>query len=266
MAKLNIIKIPINGKTNKYIKIMAKKQIIRLTEGDLHKIIKESVNRILNEQAFSDEELKDFLMQQHYPNRTPEEQESAFNRDFEIAQKRFGSEDDKNGLNAYEKFKRDIADSKARLELSMMDSRLGNNNVHDYKGKGAMYAMGASSYGKEGEEFARNDKGVGVYPRYDMDESVRRSLREAFSDVYQPHNFSDPNKEYCNGFVVVDGTRAVLGQYDEYEEAVEDAKEMARRNKFGTYEVYGCDKDGYALEEDYPEDNTLVYSTDEDFA
>ncbi len=28
---------------------MAKKQVIRLTEGDLHKIIKESVNRILNE-------------------------------------------------------------------------------------------------------------------------------------------------------------------------------------------------------------------------
>ena len=30
-------------------KIMSKKQLIRLTEGDLHKIIKESVNRILNE-------------------------------------------------------------------------------------------------------------------------------------------------------------------------------------------------------------------------
>ena len=28
---------------------MAKKQIIRLTEGDLHRIIKESVNRILNQ-------------------------------------------------------------------------------------------------------------------------------------------------------------------------------------------------------------------------
>ena len=166
-------------------KNMSKKQLIRITENDLRKIIKESVNRILNEQAFSYEELKDFLMQQHYPNRTPEEQESAFNRDFEIAQKRFGSEDDENGLNAYEKFKRDIADSKARLELSMMDSRFGNNNVHDYKGKGAMYAMGASSYGKEGEEFARNDKGVGVYPRYDMDESIKHSLRKAISDLVQ---------------------------------------------------------------------------------
>ena len=170
-------------------KNMAKKQLIRITENDLRKIIKESVSRILNEQAFSYEELKDFLMQQHYPNRTPEEQESAFNRDFEIAQKRFGSEDDENGLNAYEKFKRDIADSKARLELSMMDSRLGNNNVHDYKGKGAMYAMGASSYSKEGEEIARNDKGVGVYPRYDMDESIKHSLKEAISDLVKRKRF-----------------------------------------------------------------------------
>ena len=99
-------------------------------------------------------------------------------------------------------------------------------------------------------------------------ESVNKILKEnfeteAFSDIYQPHNFSDPNKDYYNGYVIVDGTRAVLGQYDNYDEAVEDANEMARQNKYGTYEVYGCDKDGYALEEDYPEDNTLVYSTDE---
>ena len=97
-------------------------------------------------------------------------------------------------------------------------------------------------------------------------ESIKNVMNEAFSDVYQPHNFSDPNKDYYNGYVIVDGTRAVLGQYDNYEEAVADAKEMARQNKYGTYEVYGCDKDGYALEEDYLEDNTLVYSTDEDFA
>ena len=169
MAKLNIIKIPINGKTNKYIKIMAKKQLIRLTEDDLHNIIKESVNRILNEQAFSDEELKDFLMQQHYPNRTPEEQESAFNRDFKIAQKRFGSEDDKNGLNAYEKFKRDIADSRKKLDMTMFRGRYGNNNIHNNEpGKAAMCALGA--YGEEGKKIGQNDSGVGEYDRYDTDE------------------------------------------------------------------------------------------------
>lgn len=190
---------------------MAKKQLIRITENDLYKIIEESVNKILNE--YTD---------------------------------------------------KDRAESRKKLDMTMFRERYGNNNIHDYKGKASMHALGA--YGKEGEEIGQNDSGVGEYDRYDMDESVKHSLKEAFSDVYQPHNFSDPNKEYYNGFVVVDGTRAVLGQYDNYEEAVEDAKKMAMQNKYGTYEVYGCDKDGYALEEDYPEDNTLVYSTDEDFA
>lgn len=95
--------------------------------------------------------------------------------------------------------------------------------------------------------------------------NLDNNINEAFSDIVQHHNFSDITKEYYNGYVIVDGTRAVLGQYDDYEEAVEDARDLARQNKYGTYEVYGCDKDGYALEEDYPEDNTLVYSTDEDF-
>lgn len=93
----------------------------------------------------------------------------------------------------------------------------------------------------------------------------KNNIKEAFSDVYQPHNFADPNKDYYEGFVIVDGTRAVLGHYDNYEEAVEDAKQLAKFNKYGTYEVYGCYKNEYALKEDYPEDNTLVYSTDENF-
>lgn len=92
------------------------------------------------------------------------------------------------------------------------------------------------------------------------------SLNEAFSDIYQPHNFEDPNKNYYNSFVVIDGTRAIIGNFDNYQDAVDFAREQAKKYKYGTFEVYGCDEDGYALEEDYPEDNTLVYSTDEDFA
>ena len=92
------------------------------------------------------------------------------------------------------------------------------------------------------------------------------NINEAFSDVYQPHNFSDINKDYYQSYVIVDGTRAVVGHSESYEEAVEDARQLAQRNKYGTFEVYGVDNDGtYALEEEYPEDNTLVYSTDEDF-
>lgn len=89
-------------------------------------------------------------------------------------------------------------------------------------------------------------------------ESVKSILMtETFGDTVQQHNY--------NAYVIVDGTRAVLGQYNNYDEAVEDANELARNNKYGTYEVYGCDNDEYVLEEDYPEDNTLVYSTDEMF-
>ena len=98
-------------------------------------------------------------------------------------------------------------------------------------------------------------------------ESVNKILKEAFSDVYQPHNFKDINDDYYSSYIIVDGTRAVVGNYDNSKEAIEDARKMASRDKYGTYEVYGCDdKNSYALEEDYPEDNTLVYSTDEDFA
>lgn len=196
--------------------IMTKKQVIRLTESDLHNIITESVQRILNE--YTDKEK---------------------------------------------------AESKKKLDMSVFRGRYGNNNIHDYKGKAAMHALGA--YGEEGEEVGQNDSGVGEYGRYDMDESIKRSLKEAISDLVQWEHFdndreTDGDNEYYQSFVIVDGTRAVVGNYDNYDEAVEDAKEMAMRNKYGTYEVYGCDEDGYALEEDYPEDNTLVYSTDEDFA
>ena len=176
---------------------MTKKQIIKLTENDLHRIIKESINRILNE----------------------------------------------------------YDESRKKFDNTSMRTRHGNNNIHDYKGKAAMNALGMN--GTENKEIAMNDNGVGEYDRYDVN--------EAFSDYYNVSHFSDPNKDYYNSFVIVDGTRAVVGQYDNYEEAVADAKEMAMKNKYGAYEVYGCDKNGYALKEDYPEDNTLVYSTDEDF-
>ena len=261
-------------------KNMAKKQLIRLTEGDLHKIIKESVNRILNEnyQDFDsfDNDLNyqsifnqacDYLM-----TKNPKTQYwKRIAQDMGFQLQTIGPNDMETMKDAIEDAMRECGDvqdeyydSRVNLDNTMFRERYGNNNTHDYKGKAAMNALGA--YGKEGEEVGQNDSGVGEYDRYDMDESVRRSLREAFSDIYQSHNFEDPNKDYYQSFVIVDSTRAVLGHYDTYQEAVDDAKEMARRYKGGTFEVYGCDEDGYALEENYPEDNTLVYSTDEDFA
>ena len=99
--------------------------------------------------------------------------------------------------------------------------------------------------------------------------TIISKLNEDFDPygIVEWNHFDNDNfdTDYYNGFVVVDSTRAVLGNFDDYNEAVEYARELASKNKYGTYEVYGCDEDGYALEEDYPEDNTLVYSTDEDF-
>lgn len=193
---------------------MSKKQLIRLAEGDLHRIIIESVNSILNE--YTD---------------------------------------------------KDRAESRKKLDMTMFRERYGNNNIHDYKGKAAMHALGA--YGKEGEEVGQNDSGVGEYDRYDMDESIRHSLREAISDLVQWEHFDndrdlDGDNEYYQSFVIVDGTGAIVGNYDNSEEAIADAKEMATSNKFGTYEVYGCDEnDTYSCDD---VDSTLIYSTDEDFA
>lgn len=102
-----------------------------------------------------------------------------------------------------------------------------------------------------------------------LHKNLTNKLKEDFDPygIVEWNHFDNDNfdTDYYNGFVVVDSTRAVLGNFDNYNEAVEYARELATKNKYGTYEVYGCDENGYALEEDYPEDNTLVYSTDEDF-
>lgn len=110
----------------------------------------------------------------------------------------------------------------------------------------------------------KGQKALGAFHK-----NLTNKLKEDFDPygIVEWNHFDNDNfdTDYYNGFVVVDSTRAVLGNFDNYNEAVEYARELASKNKYGTYEVYGCDEDGYALEEDYPEDNTLVYSTDEDF-
>lgn len=99
--------------------------------------------------------------------------------------------------------------------------------------------------------------------------TIISKLNEDFDPygIVEWNHFDNDNfdTDYYDGFVVVDLTGAVLGNFDNYDDAVEYAREKASNNKYGTYEVYGCDENGYALEKDYPEDNTLVYSTDQDF-
>lgn len=99
-----------------------------------------------------------------------------------------------------------------------------------------------------------------------IQESVNKILmNEAFSDYYNVSHFrtDDIDNDYYKSFVVLDGTRAIIGNFDNYDEAVEFANNMASQYKYGTYEVYGVDDDNtYSYDE---EDSTLVYSTDEKY-
>lgn len=99
-------------------------------------------------------------------------------------------------------------------------------------------------------------------------ESVRKHLTEAFSDIYQWKNFDndrsideDDYSTYVNGYVVMDGTGAVVANFNEgeYQEAVDYANELAINARLrASYDVYGVEEDGYSTDEN---DSTLVYST-----
>ena len=99
-------------------------------------------------------------------------------------------------------------------------------------------------------------------------ESVRKHLTEAFSDIYQWENFDndrildeDDYSTSVNGYVVMDGTGAVVANFNEgeYQEAVDYANELAINARLrASYDVYGVEEDGYSTDEN---DSTLVYST-----
>lgn len=59
-------------------------------------------------------------------------------------------------------------------------------------------------------------------------------------------------------YVLIDvGTGALLGHYQHIDDAIEEAKELSYLNRYGSYEVYGVDKDNFY------DDDTLVFSTDD---
>ena len=104
-------------------------------------------------------------------------------------------------------------------------------------------------------------------------ESVKNILKEDFYDnMYNLHDFehfnNDDNNDYYTAYVVVNnGDGAVLSNYSEndLEDAIEEARELARKYKFSTFYVCGCDdKNEYSYDPE-DEDNTIVYCTDEEF-
>jgi hypothetical protein len=79
------------------------------------------------------------------------------------------------------------------------------------------------------------------------------------------HNNSDINTEYISYVVIDNSDGALLSNYDKdsLEDAIEEVKELAKNNKYGTYYVCGVDKNdtySYDIED---ENNTIVYNSDE---
>lgn len=68
----------------------------------------------------------------------------------------------------------------------------------------------------------------------------------------------DLEPDYYDGFVVLDGTEANLGNFETSYDAIDYARELASKNKYGTYYVYGTENNEYS-------EDTLIYDTDEDF-
>lgn len=215
------------------------KNTIKLTESQFKILVKESVNKVLKEIGDTPKgqkklgalSMRHTLNEPNYDSRNNKLKSYKINKYAEKAR----------GGDTYDKY--------------------GNNENPLYYD----YANGSNEYLKNHpNEYIKHNK---------LKESIHKNLTNKLKEDFDPYGIVEWNHfdndnfdtDYYNGFVVVDSTRAVLGNFDNYNEAVEYARELASKNKYGTYEVYGCDEDGYALEENYPEDNTLVYSTDEDF-
>ena len=66
---------------------------------------------------------------------------------------------------------------------------------------------------------------------------------------------------YDNGYVVIDGTGAVIGQFErgDYESAIEYANKLAIESRLkASFDVYGVERDGYSTDDN---DSTIIYST-----
>ena len=130
------------------------KKLIRLTESDLHRIVKESVNRILNERVHNfkpnefdwDEELD---LMPYDGNR--EEYETMYNYDPKLALRGDGNEISRkqNGeLKSYAKYK----ENRPWLDLSSSQRRLANDRIFDDQ------EQSVRNYGRKEAERALYDR------------------------------------------------------------------------------------------------------------
>ena len=108
---------------------------------------------------------------------------------------------------------------------------------------------------EEDEEFYRGVLEDAVNDYYNNDLRIEESLNEGISF---------DNRDRYDAYVLVDGTGAIIHNYEVWKEdwqsvlnvIIGDANYYAKKNKYGTYYVYGCVNNEY-------DDDTLVYTTDD---
>lgn len=120
---------------------------------------------------------------------------------------------------------------------------------------GSAYERGA----KEIDDYHNNNYSYDNEHGWHLNESdLKRIVRESIRKVMD--NFE--NNQNFKTFVIINvSDESNVGTYDNYLDAVNDANELAKKDKYGTYFVCGCDENGYSCDID-DVSNTIVYNTD----
>lgn len=93
----------------------------------------------------------------------------------------------------------------------------------------------------------------------EMMQSYMGELNEAFSDLYQTNNIMAG--DMYNAYVVIDNSdESLLGTYYNKQDAINDANEYAKKNKYGSYSVVGC----IGREYDLDNEEDVIYVADSD--
>ena len=81
---------------------------------------------------------------------------------------------------------------------------------------------------------------------------IRKMVKEEVYNI-----IDQQRREYPGGYVIIsDADQALLGRYDNLEDAVYDSKSMAEADPYGSYRVCGVDNNNQ-----YDYDETCVFST-----
>lgn len=93
----------------------------------------------------------------------------------------------------------------------------------------------------------------------EMMQSYMGELNEAFSDLVQSNNVMAG--DVYNSYVLIDNSdESLLGTYYHKDDAINDANEYARNNKYGSYSVVGC----IGKEYDLDNEEDIIYVADSD--